>query len=122
LVVATGLNKSIKNVPGLEEPLLRDNELRSLVYEFLGVLTKMRLQNHDDNATLRIKERRNVESITSAHFYDSTHTVEKVLTQNIKEYEKGRIVFALESSTNVAEPEILYSVSSNFFMKREISF
>jgi hypothetical protein len=112
LVVATGLNKSYNSVAGLEDPLLRDNRLRTLIQQYASILTKQRLKKPDDNPLTEIEARRSVESIASAHFYDSSGDVQRILTQNIDENGKGKIVFALESSTNVAEPEILYSVSA----------
>jgi sulfide:quinone oxidoreductase len=110
LVVATGLNKSYNSVAGLEDPLLRDNRLRTLIQQYASILTKQRLKKPEDNPLTEIEARRSVESIASAHFYDSSGDVQRILTQNIDENGKGKIVFALESSTNVAEPEILYSV------------
>lgn len=113
MIVATGLNKSFKNVAGIEDPIVRDNRLRYLVQQYSRVMTKQRLKSPEENPLNEIELRRDLESVTSAHFYDSSGDVERVLTQNLSETTKGRIVFALESSTNVAEPEILYSVSPN---------
>lgn len=111
LIVATGLSKSLNGVAGLEDPLLRDNRLRTMVHKYGTFIAKQRLRNPEDNPMKLIEERRSMESVTSAHFYDSSGDVQRVLTQNIDEFNKGKIVFALESSTNVAEPDILYSVS-----------
>lgn len=113
MIIATGASKSYKNVAGVEEPILRDNRLRTIVQQYATMLTKQRLRKPEENTLSEMAQRREVECVTSAHFYDSAGDVERVLTQNLEEYGKGRIVFALESSVNVAEPEILYSVSSS---------
>lgn len=97
----------------MEDPILRDNRLRYLVQQYGSAMVKQKLRHPDENAFKEIERRRDLETVTSAHFYDSSGDVERVLTQHLEEDGKGRIVFALESSTDVAEPEILYSVSPN---------